>query len=104
MSWEEDALTRLNSLIEYGGENLKIQTRAWQAHFFGWRAQAISALRALVGEKDAYTTEFEARVNADNGPQVGIEILRRLRSDIENGYLRKTANIISAEVFGDFSR
>jgi len=28
--------------------------------------------------------------------------LRRLRSDIEKGYLRKTANIISAEVFGDF--
>jgi hypothetical protein len=31
-----------------------------------------------------------------------VEILTRLRSDVANGYLRKTANVISAEVFGDF--
>jgi hypothetical protein len=53
-----------------------------------------------MGENDVYTTEFIARVTYTNGPQAGIEILRRLQSDIENGYLRKTANIISAENVG----
>lgn len=102
MSWQEDARTRLASLIEYGGENLDYGTGPGQGHFFGWRTQAISALHAIVGENDIYTTEFKALATYSNGPQSGIEILRRLHSDIENGYLRKTANIISAEVFADF--
>jgi hypothetical protein len=55
-----------------------------------------------VGENDIYTTEFIARVTYESSPYPGIEILRRVHADIENGYLRKTANIISAEVFGDF--
>ena len=102
MSWQEDALTRLASLTEYGGENINYGTAQGIGHFYGWRTQAISALRAIVGENDAYTTEFKSRVTYQNGPDSGIPILRRLRSDIKNGYLRKTANIISAEVFGDF--
>jgi hypothetical protein len=99
---EEEALTRLASLIEYGGGNIDYGTTDGNAHFFGWRAQAISALEGIIGEKHIYATEFKTRVNYQNGPAQGIEILRRLRSDIENGYLRKIANIISAEVFGDF--
>src|SRR5712691_1089843 len=102
MSWQENALTRLASLIEYGGENIDYGTGQGMGHFYGWRTQAISALRAIVGENDIYTTEFESRVTYQNGPDSGIPILRRLQSDIENGCLRKTANIISAEVFGDF--
>ncbi len=102
MSWEEDAITRLNSLIEYGGENLDYGTDKGLGHFYGWRTQAISALRSIVGENDIYTIEFESHARYQIGPESGIPILRRLKSDIENGYLRKTANIISAEVFGDF--
>ena len=102
MSWQEDAVTRLGSLIEYGGENIDYGTNQGLGYFFGWRTQAISALRAIVGENHIYTTEFEARATYENGPDSGIPILRRLKSDIENGYLQKTANIISAEVFGDF--
>ena len=102
MSWQEDALTRLASLTEYGGENIDYGTNQGIGHFVGWRTQAISALRAIVGKNDIYTTQFESRVTYQNGPDSGIQILRRLQSDIENGYLRKTANLISAEVFGDF--
>jgi hypothetical protein len=43
-----------------------------------------------------------SRVNYQNGPAPGLELLRRLNSDVQNGYLRKINNIISAEVFGDF--
>jgi len=102
MSWQEDALARIASLIEYGGENIDYGTNYGQSHFYGWRAQAISALEAIIGGNHIYTAEFTARVTHHVGPELGIEILRRLKSDIENGYLKKTANIISAEVFGDF--
>ena len=77
MSWQEDALTRLASLTEYGGENINYGTAQGIGHFYGWRTQAISALRAIVGENDAYTTEFESRVTYQNGPDSGIPILRR---------------------------
>jgi hypothetical protein len=102
MSWQEDALTRLTSLMEYGAENIDYGTGQGKGHFNGWRTQAISALRGIVGKNDIYTTEFESCVTYNNGPDSGIPILRRLKSDIENGYLRKTANIISAEVFDNF--
>jgi hypothetical protein len=103
MPWEEDALSRLASLIEYDGKEVKSdRTAQGQAHFIGWRTQALSALRAIVGENDTYTAAFEKNVNYNSGPLYGMEILHRLYSDIENGYLRKTSNIISAEVFGDF--
>src|SRR5260370_15172456 len=102
MSWQEDALIRLAALIEYGGEGLDYGTGQGYAHFFGWRTQAISTLQAIIGENDIYTVEFKTRVNYNNGPAPGIELLRRLYSDVENGYLRKTVSIISAEVFGDF--
>jgi hypothetical protein len=102
MSWQEDVLTRLASLIEYGGEKIDYGTTQGIAHFQGWRTQAISALYTIVGDDNIYTTEFEEHATHRNGPYAGVEILRRLHSDIENGYLRKTANIISAEVFGDF--
>jgi hypothetical protein len=103
MPWEEDALSRLASLIEYDGKEVKYdRTAQGQAHLVGWRAQALSALRAIVGENDTYTAEFERNVNYNSGPLYGMEILRHLYSDIEKGYLRKTVNIISAEVFSDF--
>ena len=101
-SWQEDALTRLGSLIEDGGEKIDYGTVQGIAHFQGWRIQAISALHAIVGEFNIYTAEFENHVSYNGGPYFGIEILNRLHSDIENGYLKNTVNIISAEVFGDF--
>jgi hypothetical protein len=102
MPWHEDVLTRLAALIEYGGENLDYGTGQGQAHFFGWRTQALSALNAILGENDIYTIEFRKFANYQSGPYSCLEILRRLYSDIENGYLQKTVNIISAEVFKDF--
>lgn len=102
MSWEEDAVARISPLLAFGGDNLDYGTVQGIGYFVGWRAQAIRTLHALVGENDIYATEFEKHVTHANGPYAGLEILGRLKSEIENGYLRKTANIISAEVFGDF--
>ena len=72
--------------------------------FHGWRAQAISALISVLGPTATYTVEFDKRVRQyyKSSVDAGIFILSALQSDIQNGYLRTTANIISAEVFGDF--
>ena len=102
MSWQEDALTRLASLAEYGGEEIDHGTAQGIAHFVGWRTQAISALQALIGEDNIYSIEFQEQATYQNGPYAGLELLRRLHCDIQNRYLRKTINIISAEVFDDF--
>jgi hypothetical protein len=59
MSWQEDALTRIASLIEYGGENIDYGTSQGIGYFAGWRTQGISMLQALLGENHIYTTQFE---------------------------------------------
>jgi hypothetical protein len=111
MSWQEDAQTRLDALIS-DGEALSqtaVKTamgtiRIAYGKFYGWRSQAISALTSILGPASTYTVEFEKRVNQNSKSNIdaGIAILSALHSDIENGYLRQTANIISAEVFSDF--
>jgi hypothetical protein len=82
MSWQDDALTRLASIIEYGDEKIDYGTTQGFAHFQGWRIQAVSALHAIVGDDNIYSTEFEKHVDYNDGPYLGIEILRRLHSDI----------------------
>ena len=100
MSWEEETLKRLDVLIGQGFPVLP--TGAAFSEFVGWSAQARSLMQSLLDDEDPYITEFRKFATPENGSEPGVQILTRLRSDIANGYLRKTANIISAEVFDDF--
>jgi hypothetical protein len=102
MAWQEDALKRLRALTEYGGEGVDYGTSKGVGYFYGWRTQAIAALQSILGDGNVYTIQFAKVANYQNGPDAGIPVLLRAISDIENGYLRKTSNIISAEVFSDF--
>ena len=69
MSWQEDVLTRLASLMVYGGDNIEFGTTQGYAHFFGWRTQVISALQAMLGKNNIYTKEFISRVLLTIEPQ-----------------------------------
>jgi hypothetical protein len=55
-----------------------------------------------LGLSHAYTKELKRASDDLASAYDTLEILSRLRSDVENGYLRKVADIVSAEVFGDF--
>jgi hypothetical protein len=102
MSWQEDALKRLDELIK-DGESVRFDATAqgW-ARLHGWNTQAIVALEQIVGSDHAYTRAL-IRASADLSSTYDIlEILSRLRSDLQKGYLRKAADIISGEVFADF--
>jgi hypothetical protein len=103
MGWQEEALKRFDDLIKAGSQ-IQIQhgTVDYYAVFSGWTARAKVAIEALLGSDHTYLSEFSVRCDVNTGPHPGVEILSSLRSDLEHGYLRKTANLISAEVFADF--
>jgi hypothetical protein len=111
MSWQDDAVTRLNTLIErgealwFGPSSIPgVAERANYAQYHGWRSRAMTALAELVGPDHTYAAEFTKCTNNELRPRrdAGIEILCALRSDIEDGYLKKISTLISAEVFSDF--
>ena len=102
MGWQEDALERLDGLIDAGSRLRYDGTGESYAVFAGWSVRAKVALETLLGSDHTYLNEFVGYCDFNAGPRAAVEILSSLRSDIENGYLRRTANIISAEVFGDF--
>jgi hypothetical protein len=99
MSWQEETLKRLDDLIEQG-RGIRVGTGI--GHFIGWSTQAQSLLESLLDAKNPYVSKFIIYTNHQLGTEPGVEILTRLRSDVENGYLRTAANVVSAEVFSDF--
>jgi hypothetical protein len=110
-TWQNGAQIRLHALMHDGRTLLSTSVyptpgrgRVDYGRFHGWRSQAISALGSLIGTTAQYTVEFDRRVKDYyiSNVEAGLAILAALQSDISNGYLRTTANIISAEVFGDF--
>ena len=101
MSWQEETLKRRDHLIEQG-KGIRVAAGTDFGQFIGWSAQAQSLLESLLDAKNPYVSKFIMYTNHQFGTEPGVEILTRLRSDVENGYLRTAANIISAEVFSDF--
>jgi hypothetical protein len=102
MSWQEQALKRLDELIR-DSEALDFDaTVQGYARLSGWNTQAIVALEQLIGQDHTYTKGLrQASLNSTNTYDA-LEILSRLRSNVQNGYLRKVAEIVAAEVFTDF--
>src|SRR5882672_7721680 len=97
-------LARVDALIAKGQAVAATETHRergnayveWGAHQ-EWRTQSLSALAAIVGADHAYRVEF-ARIVTSNSPSTvkgGMGILRALREDIANGYLRKLEALVS---------
>jgi hypothetical protein len=112
MTRADQIAKRLAALIEFGTVNV-LATRNRDEYgsytverglFQGWRTQALVALRAIFEANHTYPEEFNAHTAEDYAAnaEAGIAILTAARQDITNGYLTKTANLISAEVFSDF--
>jgi phage gp29-like protein len=102
MSWQDEALKRLDALIEAGQKLKNDGTYESTSLMTGWTTQAKSALHSILGRDHTYSQDFESNIDWKKGWRPLVEILNALRSDVVNGYLRTTANIISAEIFTDF--
>jgi hypothetical protein len=72
--------------------------------YAGWRAQALSALRSIVGKENVYYQEFESEVTSRDVDNVrrGRGILTALHSDMANGYMRSYRDLVTADVFANF--
>jgi hypothetical protein len=70
MTWQEDALKRIDDLIQEGeaipggsdsrgrGGFIGVES----ASFAGWRTKTVAALIALIGSEHTYTVEFSKKV------------------------------------------
>jgi len=102
MGWEADAVKRIKGLIEAASELRYDGTGESFARFAGWSARAKVALESILSPGHTYIKEFIETCDFHAGPRPAVEILSAVLADLEEGYLRKTANIISGEVFADF--
>lgn len=73
-------------------------------HYAGFRSSALSVISSIFGEKHPYYKEFDQQASGTyvHNIEAGINILQSLRFEIENGWLVKIKQLVSAEIFSDF--
>lgn len=105
---DQAALDRLDALVERATTASKMarDDAAFWPEFAAIVAQSRTAVAAIAGrDSDYYTALSGTWAAARTGPYTagyGAAILTALRDDVQSGYLRRTADLIAAEVFGDF--
>ncbi len=72
--------------------------------YAGFRSSALSLIAAIFGETHTYYTEFNTQVNNSYvyNIEAGINILQSVRHEVEQGWLVKFKQLVTAEVFSDF--
>jgi hypothetical protein len=101
---DDAVLARLDDLIgRANGLRSDDDTRTYYALL----AQAQAAVTAIAGRDSEYYTLLNDTLVTQPfrySSTAGIiaECLTNLRSDVTNGYLRRQADLVAAEVFGDF--
>ena len=100
---------RVKELITLGGEVLKTEDRTGQfirvdlILFYQFRSSAMSFILKLFGSSHPYFQDFSEKVG-DAQPSTtkrGIGILSAVKDEIDNGWLRTTRGLISADIFAD---
>lgn len=108
MNATDTILARLDALIEKGNDAalwMRHTSDSAPAKYFGWQVQALTCIDDVLGPNSEYRRKFERQTNNVAGPvvaHIGVEILSALRDDVAKGYLRRTADLVAAEVFSDF--
>jgi hypothetical protein len=83
---------------------IPVQFRLKEDAFYGWRAQSVTALTAIVGADHTYTREFLRLVTdpSTGCVKLGISLLATVTKDLADGFLVQMETLISAEIFSDF--
>ena len=103
-------VARIDGLAEIGRQvsGYRMSQGSYPDEFYvsyaGWRAQATSCIGDVTGQDSPYFSQF---IEATKMPMPvaageGTAILEALSADVAAGYLRREAELIAAEVFGDF--
>ncbi|MCK5472441.1 MAG: hypothetical protein KAI59_00295, partial [Planctomycetes bacterium] len=107
----EDTLNRIGRLIELG--NAVLATRHTEGYsdicvnsgeFRGFRSASLSFLERIFGVHQTYYKEFTENVKHSDSDdtEIGINILRAAKAEIEGGWLFTIESQVSAEIFADF--
>ncbi|MDP3972973.1 MAG: hypothetical protein Q8P61_08705 [Candidatus Nanopelagicales bacterium] len=104
MATDEAVLARLDDLI---GRASALTNNSGQQAYYPLLVQVKTAVSAIAGDDSDYYRLLDQRlVTVPHGYGLGgmtiAQALTNLRSDVENGYLRRQADLIAAEVFGNF--
>ena len=81
-----------------------LHTDAAYEAYEGWHTQALACIVDLTGPDSEYHKNFahQTRTHGPISARIGVGILTSLREDVADGHLRRTADLVAAEVFGDF--
>ena len=107
----EDLISRLNFIEQRANEALATHRTDGlgyhmidSAPFNGFRSAVLSFLKATFGESNTYYVEFDNHTQRSGYHELlsAIQILKSLRTEIENNWLSSFKGLISAEIFTDF--
>ncbi len=113
---KQKILNRLDELIAEANEMhklaIEIETnmgRIINAHmdennFFGYRTSVLSFLSTVIGVQTEYYKTVDSQIKRlrSGDTTLLIQILTKVRYDVEHGWLDNIKGIISAEIFSDF--
>jgi len=107
---KEILLKRVDALIAQGEKVLCTKIECYFKYYVdaglqaGFRSSSLSFIKNLYGETNPIFKDFENGVK-DNCPiqtRIGINILKSIKDEIENGWLISFKKLVSAEIFSDF--
>jgi hypothetical protein len=111
MNATETILARLDASIAKGNtavgdmhsSNGYYSEMAYEA-YHSWHAQALSCVADVAGPDSEYHKNFALQTGKTGrmALRIGVGILSSLRDDVANGHMRRTADLVAAEVFSDF--
>jgi len=108
---KKDLIERTDYLISQGNDVLKTKTPAQFTGPYvdiglqeGFRTGSLSFIKNLYGERHPYFTDFDARVLGVgvNATEIGINILRAIKKELENDWFLSIQQLVSASIFSDF--
>ena len=107
MNATDTTLARLDVLITKGYEAasaIRYPSDMSSRLYHGWQVQALACIDDVTGPDSEYHKKFDLHTDmgGTTAAHIGVGMLTALREDVANGYLRRTADLVAAEVFGDF--
>ncbi len=103
----DDFIAEANGLLldlnSSNNDSPQIEARK-ESKFSAFKTSVLSFLKSTLGDQEIYYIKFLNGVkhHTDYSLVLAIELLQRIRSDVDNGWLQNIKGIVSAELFTDF--
>lgn len=105
---EPALINRIESLIDLGSVSLDALSQGKQpgsdplASFYEFKPAALSFILTIYDKDHPYYESFSSITFRPDNLHAGMGILKAIKGEIAQGWLRNTIGLISADIFGDF--